>query len=430
MRSYGVLSLLVLATASTASPLSHLRRQSSLVPTPPPACVALFNSNVTSNATATNLTDTSSISNITSNAATTNLTDTSSISNTTDTGNTTTTCLVSPSDLASLMASMNGTDLSNSTSAFNCSTVTNSTSLSTSTDTGNSNTTDTSNLTGDGSTSTDTSSSTTDSLALPTDTGSSAPPAITTTTDTSGSTTDSSTLPTDTGSSVPPANTSPPPPPPPAVAGSGSGSSGIPDASTGEFTANTNDPSGRRRKRSPIGSWLRTWRRRVHHRLSESKQRRFSQPDLPAVAQQWQDLCLASGGDIFTNEPCVNLAGIAGINALLSTGGVCDQQDNADNMIDFANSAGVTNKDALVAAAIAYRQHPRNADDIGGGIVPSTPYCTNPPRNQELVGIFNAQLPGVDPGLFGGPNEPIVAFGDAGTCPAGQTPDTSTCSCA
>jgi len=158
--------------------------------------------------------------------------------------------------------------------------------------------------------------------------------------------------------------------------------------------------------------------------------RRDAQPDLPAVAQHWQDLCLASGGDIFTNQPCVNLAGIDGINALLSTGGVCDQQENADKMIDFAKSPGVTNQADLIAAAIAYRQHARNADDLGGGIIPSTPYCTEPPRNQELVGIVNAQLPGVNPGLFGGPNTPVVAFGEDGTCPAGQTPDISTCSCA
>jgi hypothetical protein len=81
-------------------------------------------------------------------------------------------------------------------------------------------------------------------------------------------------------------------------------------------------------------------------------------------------------------------------------------------MIDFAKSAGITNQAGLIAAAIAYRQHPRNADDIGDGIIPSTPYCTQPPRNQELVGIVNAQLSGVNPGLFGGPNYPIVAFGE------------------
>ena len=113
-------------------------------------------------------------------------------------------------------------------------------------------------------------------------------------------------------------------------------------------------------------------------------------------------------------------------------------------------SLGIANSDALIAAAIAYRQHPRNADDIGGGVVPSTPYCTEPPRNPELVGIANEQLPGVDPGLYGGPNAPMVAFGEGiyqikilqsvfqrltapfvygTTCPAGMTPDVPTCPC-
>ena len=107
----------------------------------------------------------------------------------------------------------------------------------------------------------------------------------------------------------------------------------------------------------------------------------------------------------------MQLAGLAGLNALLSTGGVCDQQDVADQMIDFAKSVGITNGDALIAAAIAYRQHPRNADNING-VIPSTPYCTQHPRNPELVGIVNAQLPGVELGLYGGPNTPIVAFGE------------------
>ncbi|KAI9459481.1 hypothetical protein BJY52DRAFT_1118863 [Lactarius psammicola] len=160
-----------------------------------------------------------------------------------------------------------------------------------------------------------------------------------------------------------------------------------------------------------------------------SHYRRIAQSDLPDVAQNWQDLCLVSGGDIFTGQPCVELAGLAGIDALLSTGGVCDQQDVADKMIDFAKSEGITNKPALMAAAIAYRQHARNADDMGGGVIPSTPYCTKKPRNPELVGIVNEQLPGVSPGLYGGPNEPIVAFGEDGTCPEGLTPDVSTCSC-
>ena len=118
-----------------------------------------------------------------------------------------------------------------------------------------------------------------------------------------------------------------------------------------------------------------------------------------------------SGGDIFTNEPCVQLAGIDGINALLADADPCAQQDNADAMIDFAKSPGVTNSDALIANALAYREHPRNSLNIDG-IVPSTPYCQRAPRNVELAGVVNAQLDGVNPGIFGGPTFGLVAFGD------------------
>ncbi|KAI0807582.1 hypothetical protein C8Q74DRAFT_1190287 [Fomes fomentarius] len=157
--------------------------------------------------------------------------------------------------------------------------------------------------------------------------------------------------------------------------------------------------------------------------------RRIAQEDLPDVAQSWQDLCLVSGGDILTNDPCVQLAGISGINALLADADPCAQQDNADAMIDFAKSPGVTNADALIANAVAYRQHPRNAINING-LVPSTPYCLRAPRNPELQGVVNAQLGGVNPSIFGSINLGLFAFGDDRTCPSGQTPDVSTCSCA
>ena len=120
---------------------------------------------------------------------------------------------------------------------------------------------------------------------------------------------------------------------------------------------------------------------------------------------------LVSGGDIFTDEPCVNLAGVGGINALLASADPCDQQDNADAMIDYAKSLGVNNTEALIANAVAYRQHARNALNING-VIPSTPYCQRPPRNAELQGLVNAQLPGVNPGIFGGPSVGLVAFGD------------------
>jgi hypothetical protein len=107
---------------------------------------------------------------------------------------------------------------------------------------------------------------------------------------------------------------------------------------------------------------------------------------------------------------CVKLAGLQGIDALLANADPCLQQDNADQMIDFAKSKGVNNKDALIQNAIAYRKHPRNALNING-VVPSTPFCTRAPRNQELKGIVNAQLKGVNPGLFGSPKLGIFAFG-------------------
>lgn len=150
--------------------------------------------------------------------------------------------------------------------------------------------------------------------------------------------------------------------------------------------------------------------------------RRIAQSDLSAVAQSWEELCLKSGGDTKTGDPCVSLAGQRGITALLAADDPCAQQDVADDMIQFAKSNGVTNKQALIDNAIAYRKHPRNALNIGG-TTPSTPFCQKAPKNAELNGVVNKQLDGVDPKKFGGPNFPVVDFGAPGTCPFGQTAD-------
>jgi hypothetical protein len=140
--------------------------------------------------------------------------------------------------------------------------------------------------------------------------------------------------------------------------------------------------------------------------------KRIAQTDLIQVAQSWQNLCEQSGGSRngAGGDPCVVLAGQNGISALLANADQCAQQDNADAMVDFAKSSGVNNKQALIANAIAYRKHPRNALNIGG-VVPSTLFCERAPRNSELNGVVNAQLQGVDPGLFGSPSTGIVAFG-------------------
>lgn len=139
--------------------------------------------------------------------------------------------------------------------------------------------------------------------------------------------------------------------------------------------------------------------------------KRIAQTDLGQVAQSWQDLCKASGGPRDpNNDPCVVLAGINGINALLANADACAQQDNADAMVNFAKLPGINNKQALIDNAVAYRKHPRNALNING-VVPSTLFCEKAPRNPELEGIVNGQLDGVDPGLFGSPKTGIVAFG-------------------
>ena len=78
------------------------------------------------------------------------------------------------------------------------------------------------------------------------------------------------------------------------------------------------------------------------------------------------------------------------------------QQDNADAMVDFAKQPGIKNQQALIANAVTYRKDPRNALNING-VVPSTLFCQKAPRNAELQGV--------DPGLFGLPSTGVVAFG-------------------
>ncbi|KAI0291076.1 hypothetical protein B0F90DRAFT_407732 [Multifurca ochricompacta] len=157
--------------------------------------------------------------------------------------------------------------------------------------------------------------------------------------------------------------------------------------------------------------------------------KRIAQSDLGQVAQSWQNLCVKSGGVRNpNNDPCVQLAGVNGISSLLANADACAQQDNADAMVDFAKSKGIKNKQALINNAIAYRKHPRNALNING-VVPSTLFCEKAPRNAELKGVANAQLQGVNPGLFGSPKTGIVAFGASGTCPFGKKADVATCTC-
>jgi hypothetical protein len=147
-----------------------------------------------------------------------------------------------------------------------------------------------------------------------------------------------------------------------------------------------------------------------------------------SFVETWESLCLRSGGDIYTFDPCSQYAGFAGINALLEFANPCDQQHIADAMITFAKSKGIRNKDSLINFALKYRKHYRNSVEILG-VIPSSFYCLERPVNPELVGVYNAQISGANPGIFGSPSSPLAPFGSTGTCPLDMTVDMSTCSC-
>ncbi|KAJ7172307.1 hypothetical protein C8R46DRAFT_1190213 [Mycena filopes] len=129
----------------------------------------------------------------------------------------------------------------------------------------------------------------------------------------------------------------------------------------------------------------------------------------------------------FDSDPCFDY-GLGGFSALFADADVCAQQEIADSMISFAKSPHVTNSVDIIQMAISYRKMPRQSELLFG-FYPSTPYCTIAPINEELRGIWNEQPEGVTAGLYGGPNYPIVPFGEAGSCPYGQVSDVSTCSC-
>lgn len=140
----------------------------------------------------------------------------------------------------------------------------------------------------------------------------------------------------------------------------------------------------------------------------------------------WFDLCSNSGGDVFSDDsdPCFDY-GLDGYSALFADADVCAQQEIADSMISFAKSSHVKNSADIIQMAISYRKMPRQSEMLFG-FYPSTPYCTIAPINGELSGIWNEQPEGVSAGLFGGPNYPIMPFGESGSC---QVSDVTTCSC-
>ncbi|KAI0782904.1 hypothetical protein C8Q75DRAFT_785857 [Abortiporus biennis] len=133
----------------------------------------------------------------------------------------------------------------------------------------------------------------------------------------------------------------------------------------------------------------------------------------------WEQACLAAGGA----QQC-NPISVAAFTTLLAAAGPCEQQDQADNMIDLAKQLG--NDAEMIRLAQLFVQQPRNAPDSL-----QVPYCQTAPRNAELNGLFHCQFAGSDFTKFSGDqtgNVPLglTAVSPPGSCPAhtaGPVPD-------
>ncbi|KAI0066468.1 hypothetical protein BV25DRAFT_1796298 [Artomyces pyxidatus] len=118
---------------------------------------------------------------------------------------------------------------------------------------------------------------------------------------------------------------------------------------------------------------------------------------------KWEAACDAAGG----GEQC-NPISVNAFSTLLAAAGPCDQQNNADQMVDLAKQL---NKDAdMIKFAQIFAQQPRNTPSSQ-----SVPYCQQAPKNAELNGLFQCQFQGADATTFVGG----IKVGGAGTIPFG-----------
>jgi len=118
---------------------------------------------------------------------------------------------------------------------------------------------------------------------------------------------------------------------------------------------------------------------------------------------KWEAACDTAGGGQQCNAIAVNAFG-----TLLAAAGACDQQNNADTMMDLSKQL---NSPDMIKFAQIFAQQPRNTPDSL-----SVQYCQQAPRNQELNGLFQCQFQGADPVNFTGG----VKAGAPGTIPFGQ----------
>ncbi|KAF8968536.1 hypothetical protein BDZ97DRAFT_1755207 [Flammula alnicola] len=136
--------------------------------------------------------------------------------------------------------------------------------------------------------------------------------------------------------------------------------------------------------------------------------------------KDWQEACVNAGG---TQDKCSGVA-VPAFTSLLESGGVCDQQNSADTMIDLAKQ--LKSDPEMIRLAQLFVQQPRNSPDKS-----QVPYCQVAPKNEELNGLFHCQFAGSDFTTFSGDQTGNVPLGlkslsPAGSCPAkpdGPVPD-------
>ncbi|KAH9990181.1 hypothetical protein BJV77DRAFT_947759 [Russula vinacea] len=118
---------------------------------------------------------------------------------------------------------------------------------------------------------------------------------------------------------------------------------------------------------------------------------------------KWEQACTAAGGAAQCNQVAV-----AAFGTLLAGAGNCDQQNNADTMMDLSKKL---NSAQMISLTQIFAQQPRNTPNSL-----SVPYCQQAPRNAELNGLFQCQFQGANPTQFVGG----VAAGQPGTIPFGK----------
>jgi len=118
---------------------------------------------------------------------------------------------------------------------------------------------------------------------------------------------------------------------------------------------------------------------------------------------KWEAACDAS-----TKSLQCNVLAVAAFGTLLAAAGPCDQQNAADNLMDFSKQSS---SQEMIALAQVFTQQPRNSPNSV-----SVPYCQQAPRNAELNGLYQCQYQGDNPKVFVGG----VAVGGPGTIPFGM----------